>query len=391
MIPSKEEKNKQVHMLLIGQEILPDLIENGASKKIDPVNYTLKYEKGYLIIYPKDNPSDRIVISEKQLDAKKLEREAKKEHKDMYSSPTEIIQSQILSSALAETRDNQIKYDQAKIQEIANAVNMDYELVFDSLIKHEQTHISDLQRGSDETVNLSYNYAQKMDMCTEINATITQASVALKQYQQTGNIDGVKLLWNCANQQEIEDYIKKHSNDKDCKEQLGALVFKGWLEKNNKVGTDYWKNAKGNGTRPINHISDTMAGALVDNQATLNEYHKRTDEMFSKTALGDIRKYVDVDFEIAGGQPLSQSEEFLQALTNPAHNTYQATKRVENLFKEVQKADEDGIRTPEEQADINRTLARLMAEKTGRKTSQAPQNKSTKSTKTVQIQVYRGR
>lgn len=391
MIPNKEEKNKQVHMLLIGQEILPDLVRNNSLEKIDPANYMLKYEKGYLIIYPKDNTSDRIVVSEKQLDGKKLEREAQKEQKEMYSAPTQITMGEVQPHALAEAGYNEITYDADKIQNAAEKLNIDYDMIFHSAIEHEKTHIADHQKGSNKTVNISYNYLQKLDMCTEINATITQASIALKQYQQTGNIDGVKLLWNCANQGEIADYIKEHSNDKDCEKQVGALVFRGWLEKNNKVSSDYWQQAKAHGNAPINSIPNTMAGALVDNQATLNEYHNRTDTMFQNTALGDIRKYVDVDFEIAGDQHLSQSEEFLQALTNSARDTHQATKRVETLFKEVQKADEDGIRTPEEQVAINQTLARLMAEKTGRRSSQAPQNKSTMPTKTAQIQLYRGR
>ncbi|MBR2299691.1 MAG: hypothetical protein IJ870_03855 [Alphaproteobacteria bacterium] len=388
----KEDKEQQVHMLLLGQEMLPEFIENN-THELDPNDFILKYDKGYLVIYPKDNPADRIVVSKQQLDAKKLEREAKKEHKEMYAAPTEMIMGEVQPHALAEAGDNQITYDVEKIKDAADKTNIDYDTLFNSTMEHEKTHISDHKNGSNEAVNISYNYLQKLDMCTEINATISQAAIALEQYQKTGNIDGVKLLWNCSNQQEIADYIKEHSKDKDCKEQLGALVFQGWLEKNNKVGTTYWENALAQANAPINHVSDTMAGALVDNQATLNEYHKRMDTMFKKTALGDIRKYIDVDFKIEGDQQPSQSEEFLQALTNPARNTRQATKRVEALFKEVEKADKDGVRTEKEQQNIDKKVAKLLAEKTGRKSASTTQSNrdSSVTIKISQIQSGRGR
>ncbi len=375
----KEETERQVHMLLTAQEIF-DL------SKID-----LKYDNGYLAIISKENPKDRVTISKEQLDAKRLEREENTELRRLYTTPTEITETTLQGSTIGQASGNSISYDPKKVSDTAAEIGVDENIFLTSVLGHEQTHINDHKTGLFKTANISDTYMQKLNMCTEINATITQASQVLDEYEKTHNPNLFKQLAHCSNWKDIQQYTENHLKDKNLRKQVGKMVFEGWLNRNNQEGTDYARQALNDKYGPNIIISDRQAGALVDNQATLNEYHKRTDKMFKNTALGDIRDLINVDFDVAYQTEPLQSEQFLQIITD-SKNVHQATKQIKTLYEAVKEADEDGIRTTEEQEKIERTMAKLIAQKTGRgRSSSETHPNSSKSTKVAQIQVYRGR
>ena len=357
-ILNPEDKKKQVHMLLTAQELF------------DTSLIDLKYDRGYLIIQSKENPNDLTIISESQLEARRLMHESKKQHKEEYKEPIKVIPQETMmdSEALGYSNGTNVVYSPQKVNNDAARLNMPEEDLLQSVIAHEKTHISDHKNGAFEEVNISPEYLKKLDMCTEINATISQAALALEKFKETQNIKEMDILWHCGNIDEIKGYVQEHYQDKDCKQKLGALIFQGWLEQNNHVGMAYHKQAEESTFDGVR--SFTMAGAVVDNKFSQEEYHKRADKMFKNTALGDIRGLIDVDFKLDSEndeENVKMSELFLKGITNPAKNVYDATKRVGVLFEEVKKADEDGIRTQEEQERINRKTADLLAEKTGRK------------------------
>lgn len=227
---------------------------------------------------------------------------------------------------------------------------------------HERTHQQDAQRGYLDQANLSPTYLAKMNMCTEINANMSQVAQLYDYYQEHGNFDKYPddIVLHCGKLEEYEKYITEHANDKDCKQQLAQKVYKGWLNLNNWENTSYYQQAIMTSNSAVSE-----AGAIVDTEETLREYHQRTDDMFQNTALGDVRSVVNPDFklgkriEIENEVPKAGNEAgvFLQQMIAGEQTTFNATEKIAQLMAKIKQSAQDGVCTPEEQAEINKAAA----------------------------------
>lgn len=234
--------------------------------------------------------------------------------------------------------------------------------IYKQTLAHENTHRQDAQKGYMDQANLSPTYLAKMNMCTEINANMSQVARLYDYYQEHGNFDKYSddIVLHCGKLEEYEKYIAEHANDKDCKQQLAQKVYKGWLNLNNWESSSYYQQAimTSNGA-----VSE--AGSIVDTEETLREYHQRTDDMFQNTALGDVRSVVNPDFKLGKGREIenevpkagNEAGVFLQQMIAGEQTTFNATEKIAQLMAKIKQSAQDGVCTPEEQAEINKAAA----------------------------------
>ncbi len=197
---------------------------------------------------------------------------------------------------------------------------------------HESTHINDFVNGRFLAGGLTTEHMQKLDMFTEINANMSQTKLALDHYKKTGEIPNFSL--HCSNLEEIKTYIRDNAQNKDCEKHLAAMVYTGWLEKNNQPGAVYYKQAESNADTPA------LAGAYARPDLSDQEYHQRVDKMFKDSALGDVRDCVDADFALGKGSQkadnqMSASQSFMQRLTQGADNVKSATRKLARSLKKI--------------------------------------------------------
>ncbi len=398
-----------------------DITEN-----IQKIEYNV--EDKYYNIECKDG--SQIIIYEEALNQRKIEKEAKQDHKEQYSSPVtverEVLDNDGVVSHITERGDvlsgaynpdtntitmydyaddvpdkapEQTKELFAKIGKLLNDENVDA-----STLEHEKSHAEDFNNPNFAIeVNQTVGQIHRKNYDTEIKATIKEAAMALDKFKQTKNIDDIKTL-NAGDLQEFKDWLKENpdkADSKECKLKLAKAVYDGWLEQNNKKESSYYLQATCyalNKEMEITNDGDFTAltsgkispGAIVENSGNIRDYLKMQKDLYSDTALGDVSSVCGGYVEIGAGakmrditdieQPKTQAEQLLQSITNGSKSTKAASRKLNNVLKIVKKADKDGVRTDKEQAKIDNKIqkacnsseaqkkkdARTIAMKTGR-------------------------
>lgn len=347
----------------------------------------------------------QIVIDEASLEQRKIEKEAKQEHKEQFSSPVtierEVLDRQgildqihdyndVLAGAYDSTTNTITMYDYednatyndsentkallAKIGVFLNDENFDKQTEV-----HEMSHAEDFNnREFAIDVNQTQGQIHRKNYDTEIKANIAEAAYGLEKFKQTGNIDDIASL-NSGDLKEFKEWLQENPDkvdSKECKLRLAKAVHDGWLEKNNVEGSSYYTQAqRAVEDRDITYEGDftayadgsISAGAIVENSGNINDYLKAQESIFKDTALGDVSsvccgyvelgagaKMTDVNKDISPAQ--TQAEELIQTITQNATTTRQAARKIENVLDVVKKADKDGERTEKEQAKIDKVL-----------------------------------
>jgi hypothetical protein len=254
-----------------------------------------------------------------------------------------------------------------------------------SSYEHEMTHAMDDRFHGINQYDLPPQYMTKLNMLTEIRANLTQAGLAFDMYKATGNMEYFKL--GTIDMTEVKETLQQNPNMENPEGYIADYVYKHWLEKYNRTGSIYSKQAE-------NFGFSYTAFALDDTQDSLNRYYDRVGSMFEHIeGLGDVRKYVNPDFELnddlhsmtkgfgALGNskgPYIINDNLKAMMKNNANNAEAYSKNLMAYLELVKKVDSDGYRTDAERAELDKYMQEHMA----------PQNNTTNNvTNTYQSRI----
>lgn len=417
-----EKSSEQQAKIDAVEELAAQIAENGKKTTLENIGVELSYDpeaKSYTLY---GDGSSYIEISKQELNQAKLEREYNKKQKDKFSEPTkEVVQDveisnqeglNILSSGLQayyspenntiglihidvendpviqnrlkEGKISQEEYEAYK-KEI-DKVNALYESQRESTLVHERSHMSDDKLGAFNTVNLSPEQMAKINMFTEIKATMASAGLALEQFKQNGSLEGFDKL-AAINAGTLKEALQKDPKKADDKKFIAETVMSLWLEQNNKDGSTYSKQAynsaigangekiytsdSGNSLNSYSAASKVNASSVTD-----KNYQEIVNKMFKDVyGLGDVSTYINQDIKLnatlvkdindAVGKDKNNSA-FLDMVTQGSKTVKQATKKIANFFKQVEKVDKDGERTSDEKAKLDKKIGRKLWKLSGR-------------------------
>ncbi len=379
---------------------------------LNPQDIEIVYDNGAYVIEDKNNQNDYIIIDEDSNEYIKREKESLKE---LFSRPTEYKEEVITAKDMLtdnyksyggyyESGENSItivKYDLTNMDKDIDDVYGDYFELKDEIkarlntiaksphsretvITHEESHRDDDQLGID-LPGVSAEHRAKLDMLSEIKANMTQAGLILQNYQKKGNLSELEAALCNVHPHNVTN-IRSHilENTPDCKKKIAKEVFDGWLKQNNVEGTTYWEQAASNIDATFN--LDQISGLDIQDK----NYQTRVNMLFSNVkGLGDVRDCVNPDFALEENLQTKcnnqskngQSAKLVNILAQDAPNTEEAVQKIITALKPIKEADKDGVRTKEEQKSIDKHIARLILEKTGRASAKTT---TTKNNNTVE-------
>lgn len=226
-----------------------------------------------------------------------------------------------------------------------------------SLIAHEKVHSKDMKDSKLDQYDLPPEQMVKLEMLTEVHAYMEQAGIALDMYKKDGTLkyfDEINF-----NMEGIKTALQQNPNMENKEGMVASYVFNKFMEDQNKDGTTYSDQAYRLAS-PHSYRTDYRVWSYVDNEANKKEYHKRVDEMFKDVqGLGDVRKYIDPDFELHSKLKDKVTEfgivnpNFKAVMGNGADHPKQYAQNLNDYMQKVKEVDADGIRTPEEVAQLD--------------------------------------
>ncbi len=239
----------------------------------------------------------------------------------------------------------------------------------ESLVGHEMSHNQDARAGMFETTKVTEDQLACLDMTSETLATMAQVKLEYdKIIASGGKIDDLDKLngWHAGDLKDFKEWARQNPDKigtEECEKMLGIAVFNGWLNKNNKEGTGYYQQAMRNSIE-----GGSQAGSMVENQANKQEFMRRMDHMLSNTPFGNLTQHVNMEFSLGYGnqthkEELSDAERFVQNIAGNAQTTLDATRNIRDVVNVYREADKDGVRTTEEQAQINQAIANASGSK----------------------------
>ena len=406
----------------------------GRGKILEDLGIEISYnkdDKAYII----ENEENIIKVTEGELNHNKLKRDYEKAQDEKFSRPTEFKEETVdLAQIIQEEKemgmapvasyspeDNSInkrkiviedkqvwedafarQYDQqeTEVKEVSEnketyiaaqmeaierlAENVSEQLNSPTIIEHEKNHRDDDKIGVFKTYDITPQMSAKLNMLTEIKSNMVEAGLALKEFRETGSLEGFDKISN-AKIEEIKEELSQNPNAENIEQKIAAAVQKSWLEKNNVENSAYSEQAyvyaageKVASFDSSQKIQDSYSAAakLTDSQALNDEYLRIVDEMFKDVpGLGDVRSAVNPHFEL--NSALSQnikedvgldqkSEGLFNMIADGCRNVKQATRKIGQFLKIFKQADKDGERTETEQKKIDKKISRKMARLSGR-------------------------
>lgn len=287
-----------------------------------------------------------------------------------------------------------VNYEGAKRKkDLQDALMQEKETMGGQLRAHELSHRDDDRTGAFGLINKSPVHAAKINMLSEIKANMVEAGIALQEFRETGSLDGFDKISN-ADLSNIKKELEENPNAENIEQKIAAQTYASWLERNNKEGSAYSNQAFA-AVIATDENSYSAAGKLTDAQVLDNEYHKTVDKMFKDVpGLGDVRKSVNPDFVLNEelqnkiNEYIGQDKtitDLMNLVVSGTENARQANREIKNFLKPIRQADQDGVRTPEEQEKIDVHIAKTLLEKTGRKTqkSKTPVKQTTIDVRTM--------
>lgn len=234
-----------------------------------------------------------------------------------------------------------------------------------SEVEHELSHREDEAKFGIHQYDLPPKYMAKLDMLSEIKANMVQASYALDIYNATGEtkyFDALSL--SPEHKEELLTTIIENPDMKNRQEYMAKFIYDRWLDKYNHADTVYSDQAYEIAS-PKMHTYPIWA--LEDNPEALAKFHERADGMFANVmGLGDVREVINPDIELNVGLDVALERENLMIhdtlraiMTQDAENAAQYMKNLKNYLAKVKQLDADGVRTPEELAQLNDYLQEI--------------------------------
>jgi hypothetical protein len=264
----------------------------------------------------------------------------------------------------------------AKVMEVTNRneheadslVNVIYQEMtnqdfVESVREHEESHRDDFEKNL-FIPNIPAKYLAKLRCLTEVKATMTQAGRALEQYSKDGNVAHFAPV-NCeVDTLTLQNELKEHTFEDTQKQHTGKFIFDKWMETYNVENSPYSQQIASVTANDYMNIESSFVGTHIeDTKEAHQEYLRRVDEMFKDVKyLGDMRSVINPDFEL--NQQLNEDcSPFLSGgfapLTRNSETNKEAYERIRGLLAVVRDCDGDGIRTPQEQKLINKTINEL--------------------------------
>ena len=209
---------------------------------------------------------------------------------------------------------------------------------------HEAVHAENHKILSEAYSYLTPEQTQKLLMIDEITATMGAAKLTYDTHKHTGNLHDIDGL----NAGELMDFKvwmlqNPNSSEQESLAQLGASVYKNWLNKYNHVGSVYYENTFGI-MQGFNTIR--LAGAKYENDANRALYIKTANKLLKNTRLGDLREVVDINFTLDTSNGLYDClgvtpkgdpyKEFMDNAAGDSKTVNQATRRIRRALGKIQ-------------------------------------------------------
>lgn len=235
---------------------------------------------------------------------------------------------------------------------------------------HESSHAYASKKLHIYSEYLPPQYMSKLNMLDEIRANMAQAGLALDMYKATGTLEYFDYL--SIDMDKVKNKLKQNPNMENPEGYVVDYIYKEWLNTHNQSGTHYSAQAKDvikSLERKRNHL-----WMLSPTQDYSDHYHKLADIMFKNVeGLGDIRKYINPDFELNADLKQKLSEMDVkggEVIRNPnlkammmynANNAKEYSENLTALAELVMQIDADGYRTKEENALLDAYMQTHMA------------------------------
>lgn len=228
--------------------------------------------------------------------------------------------------------------------------------------EHELSHLEDDKKYGNTQYDLPPEYMARLDMMTEIKASMTEAGLALDVYKATGDLSYFDNL--IIDTTDLKTNLKENPDMENKETYVAQYVYDKWLETYNKEGSLYYQQAYNNASPSYNRYP---LWALQENSQTLAQYHERTDAMFENIiGLGDVRKIANPDFELneelkwdLDCDNIMNVYTLRKLMTKDAQNAKQYIENLLAYLEKVKAADADGIRTPEEIKQLDEHLSNV--------------------------------
>ncbi len=232
--------------------------------------------------------------------------------------------------------------------------------------EHELTHKEDDKLYDNSRYDLPPEYMAKLNMLTEIKANMVQAGFALDMYEATGNMKYFdKLSIYPEAMEELKTTLKENPNMDNKREYVAKFVYDKWLGTNNIADAEY-SNQAFLAVNPQTH--EYPLWAMADNQEAHDRYCERAMAMFENVfGIGDVRKVVNPDFKLNDDlqimleccNTIGNNETLRAIMAKDAQNANQCIENLKAYLEKIKTIDSDGIRTPEEIAQLDAYLKQV--------------------------------
>ena len=372
-----------------------DSLDRAVKSNIRQTGYDIRYNSED-DTYGIETANSSFMLFQDELDYNKIAEIYLAEQAERFSKPTEYISDSISINdvlqeggcAVAEysfaencitthhitmqDKDKAIELVMSKTnrteQEADSLVNLMYQELTDSdfiesVRDHEESHKDDFEKNL-FIPNIPSKYLARLHCLTEIKATMTQAGRALEQYNKDGKLSHFAAV-NCeVDTAFLQKELADHTFNEPQKQHTGRYIFDKWLETYNIENTPYSEHIAIITANSYETIESSFVSAHIeDTKEAHQEYLRRVDEMFKDVKyLGDMRGVINPDFEL-NPQLAKDSNYFIDSgfapLTKNSETNDEAYGRIAGLLAVVRDCDMDGVRTPQEQKLINKTINEL--------------------------------
>ena len=406
------------------------------SQALNPQDINVSYDQGTYVVEGSDGSI--VMMEDESFRQSQIMRQARREHREHYSGSVDVQYVNLNSEEVIDgvvhgslylgrydTRSNTITINSYKDNSNGEQYSPEQEQILNdvgsrlndsnsqsSTLAHEQSHADDYNKPNFAIcINRTQDQIRRANYDTEIKANIAEAALALEKFKQTGKIEEFDVIRNSGDLKEYKEWLQNNTDKADSKEgklKLAQAIRNGWLERNNHEGTIYYNQAiqsiqnrditGGGNVTAYASAGNLSPSAVAENRANINDYLRMQQDIFRDTALGDVSSVCCGYVQIGAGaanqdinnidRAPTQAEQFVQSMSSNSSSVRGANRAIEQNLDVVRRADKDGVRTPEEQAQINQMVSNVcnstktMDQKTkdgitiARKTGRGWQNRS---------------
>ena len=372
-----------------------DSLDCAIKENIRQTGYDIRYDPS-VNTYGVETANSAFIVFPNDMDYDKIAETYLAEQAERFSKPTEyttdsigindVLQEGGCSVAEFSSAENRITIHNVTMEgkkeavdlimkrtncsehEADSLINMFYKQMInsdfvESVRTHEESHRDDFEKNL-FMPNIPAKYLAKLHCLTEVKATMTQAGRALEQYNNDGHMSHFAPI-NCdVDTTLLQKDLAEHTFKETSQQHIGKFIFDKWMEAYNVEDSPYSIQIATitDDSYFISHNS-FIGNHIEDTKEAHQEYLRRVNEMFKDVKyLGDMRSVINPDFEL-NPQLSKDCSHFINSgfapLTKNSQTNKEAYDRIAGLLAVVRDCDIDGVRTPQEQKLINRTINEL--------------------------------